>query len=276
MTRYLAKLYYRLRDIIDYLRAFRKDENSSFRVEEVVDDNYLIAAKKLHARVYLDRGFVSEKDIVDGLLTSRADPHQKHSRYFVVIDIRKSRIVATARQIELRQGYGHSSFAIVGRADLYKRARKLLKKHVPAKIIEISGLAKERGVSKIAPLLLYRAMWHRSLREGHTLWLLACDVRLFIRLKLLFGSSISKLGRVTPYYGGDIVPAMLNVQSSITDLGKSLGRANFFEKPLRHHIVRFMLNDIPIERLNEKERDALKKIVKTYKPFYSSIRINKL
>lgn len=273
MAKYLTKLGYRLRDVIDYLRAFRKDEHSSFRVEEVVSDDYLMAAKKLHAKIYLDRGFVEEKDIVDGLLTSRADPHQRHSHYFAVIDTKTSRMVATARQIELRPGHGHSSFAIVKRANLYKRAQKLIKKQDAARMVEISGLAKERGVSKVAPLLLYRAMWHRSLREGHTLWLLASDVRLFIRLKLLFGSSISKFGRVTPYYGGDIVPAMLDVQSSITNLGKALERATVFEKPLRHRIARFMLNGIPMEHLSEKERAALKKIVKKYEPFYSSIRI---
>ncbi|HVI69224.1 MAG TPA: hypothetical protein VM581_02085, partial [Magnetospirillaceae bacterium] len=257
MLRYLTKLSYQLRDLVDYLAAFRKDEHSNFRVEEVVSDDYLGAAKKLHAKVYLSRGFVSEKDVVDGLLTHHADPHQKHSRYFVVIDLKTSRVVATARQIELKQGYGHNSFAIVKQANLYERARRMVRKHDPAKTIEISGLAKESGVSKIAPLLLYRAMWHHSLRSEHTLWLLACDVRLFIRLKLLFGAGISKIGRVTPYYGGDIVPAVLDVQNSVTNLKKALERANSFEKPLRRRIVRFMLNGIPAKHLNSRERDAL-------------------
>lgn len=273
MPRYLAKLRYRIRDLIDYLRAFRKDEHSNFKVEEAIADDYLVAAKKLHAKVYLDRGFIQGKDVLDGMLTHKADPHQAHSHYFVVIDTKSSRMVATSRQIELRAGHGHNSFAMVKQANLYKRGRKLIRKHDPAKSIEISGLAKERGVSKIAPLLLYRAMWHRSLREKHTLWLLACDVRLFIRLKLLFGTSISKIGRVTPYYGGDVVPAMMNVQTSVADLGKSLEKAAAFEKPLRHRIARFMLNGIPVESLNEKEKKALKQIIEKYKPFYSSIRI---
>lgn len=216
---------------------------------------------------------MSEQDVYDGMLTKKADPHQFHSRYFVVIDTKSSRMVATARQIELRPGHGHKSFAMVKQANLYQRGRKLIKKHDPATIIEISGLAKERGVSKIAPLLLYRAMWHHSLRRGHTLWLTACDVRLFIRLKLLFGSSISKIGRVTPYYGGDVVPAMLCVQTSVSDLGKSLEKAAPFEKPLRHRIARFMLNGIPTDHLNAKERKALKQIIEKYKPFYSSIRL---
>jgi len=274
MFKYLTKLGYRLRDLIDYLKVFRKDENSNFHVEEVMSDAYLAAAKKLHAKVYLDRGFVSKNDVVDGLLTYRSDPHQEHSRYFVVIDPKKARIIATARQIELREGHGHNSFAIVNQAELYKRARRILKKHDPAKSIEISGLAKERGVSKIAPLLLYRAMWHHSLRKKHALWLLACDLRLFIRLKLLFGKSISKIGRVTPYYGGDIVPAMLDVQSSISNLEKSLNRATFFEKPLRHRIVRFMLHDVPLECLSNHERIALGRIIKKYEPFYSRINVS--
>lgn len=273
MPKYLAKLRYRIRDVIDYLRAFRKDEHSNFKVVEVEGDDYLVAAKKLHAKVYLDRGFIHERDIVDGMLSHTADPHQMHSKYFVVIDTKTSRMVATARQIELRQGRGHNSFAMVKKANLYKRGQRLIRKHNPANSIEISGLAKERGVSKIAPLLLYRAMWHRSLRDGHTLWLLACDVRLFVRLKLLFGKSISKVGRVTPYYGGDVVPAVLRVQHSIRDVKKSLEETPVLERPLRHRITRFMLNGVPMESLNAKEKQALKQIIEDYKPFYSDIRI---
>lgn len=273
MPKYIAKLRYKLRDLIDYLRAFQKDEYSNFKVMEVEGEDYLVAAKKLHAKVYLDRGFVREQDVINGILSPSADPHQAHSKYFVVIDAKESRMVATARQIELRQDKGHNSFAMMKRANLYKRGLKLIRKHDPAKSIEISGLAKERGVSKIAPLLLYRAMWHRSLREKHTLWLMASDVRLFIRLKLLFGKSIIKIGRVTPYYGGDVVPSVMHVQESITDIKKSLERTPWFERPLRHRIARFMLNGLPIESLSLKERRSLEEIVKTYKPFYSGIRV---
>jgi hypothetical protein len=116
-------------------------------------------------------------------------------------------------------------------------------------------------------------MWHHSLKTKHTLWLLACDVRLFVRLKLLFGPSIIKIGRVTPYYGGDVVPAVLIVQNSITDLKKSLARASVWEKPLRHRIARFMLMGVPVEHLSAKERRSLEEIVKKYHPFYSSVRI---
>lgn len=181
-------------------------------------------------------------------------------------------MVATARQIEVRPGRGHDSFAAVKQANINKRGLKMIRKQDPERVIEISGLAKERGVSKIAPLLLYRAMWHHSIKEQHFIWLLASDVRLFIRLKLLFGHSITKIGRRTAYYGGDIVPAVLHVQTSISDLKKSLEKAKFFERPLRHRIVRFMLSGVPVEHLNNKEKESLRQIVKKYAPFYSSIR----
>jgi hypothetical protein len=273
MPPYLAKLGYKLRDVLDYLRAFRKDQDLNLEVVEVEGDDYLVAAKKLHAKIYLERGFVKARDIVDGMLSPNADPHQVHSKYFVVIDTKTSRLIATSRQIQLREGRGHNSFGMVRRANLYKRGRKLIRKHHPAQTIEISGLAKERGVTKIAPLMLYRAMWHHSLRTKHTLWLLACDVRLFVRLKLLFGTSIQKVGRVTPYYGGDVVPAVLLVQDSITKMKQSLARAKFWEKPLRHRIARFMLTGVPIHALSAKERKSLEEIVKEYHPFYSSVRI---
>jgi hypothetical protein len=273
MPKYIAKLRYKLRDLIDYLRAFQKAEYSNFKVLEIDSEDYLIVAKKLHAKVYLDRGFIREQDVINGIINPAADPHQKHSKYFAVIDVKRSRMVATARQIELRPGRGHSSFAMVKQANLYARGLKMIRKHNPANSIEVSGLAKERGVSKIAPLLLYRAMWHRSIREGHTLWLMASDVRLFIRLKLLFGKSIIKVGRVTPYYGGNVVPSVMRVQESISDLKRSLDDTPFFERPLRHRIVRFMLNGLPVESLNAKERRALEQLIKDYHPFYSGIRV---
>jgi hypothetical protein len=273
MPPYLAKLGYRLRDVLDYLRAFRKDEDFNLKIAEVDGDDYLVAAKKLHAKIYLERGFVKARDVVDGMISPNADPHQLHSKYFVVIDPRTSRLIATSRQIQIREGKGHNSFAMMRQANLYKRGLKLIRKHRPEQTIEISGLAKERGVTKIAPLMLYRAMWHHSLRTKHTLWLLACDVRLFVRLKLLFGTSIQKIGRVTPYYGGDVVPAVLMVQDSITKMKISLARANFWEKPLRHRIARFMLTGVPVDALSARERRSLEAIVKTYHPFYSSVRI---
>jgi hypothetical protein len=260
----LLKIPYHIRDLIHYSKAFSRREYTDMVVREVNDDSYLLAAKKLHANVYLSRGFVQENDIDQGVLSTKADPHQKHSTYFVVVEKRSGRILATSRQIESKREKGHNSFAIMGQAFLYPGAIKRIKNHLPEESVEISGLAKQRGVSKLAPLLLYRAMWHRSLRSKHKLWLLAIDTKLFIRLKLLFGPTIRKAGKVTPYYGGDVVPAILDVQSSITSLNKSLKkRVSPIQRPLRAAVIRFMLNGLPVEHLSASEKRAYKELKET-------------
>lgn len=256
LFRRLLKIPYHIRDMIHYSRAFSRKEYTDMVVKEVDDDAYLLAAKKLHAKVYLARGFVHETEVDGGVISVKSDPHQLHSRYFVVTDKKSGGIIATSRQIEATRRKKHGSFASVGKAHLYPGALKRIKSHKPEEIIEISGLAKQRGVSKLAPLLLYRAMWHHSLRSRHKLWLLAVDTKLFVRLKLLFGTTIRKSGKVTAYYGGDVVPAILDLQSSITGLKNSLKKSSPTNKLLRLAIIRFMINGLPVGALNSGERKA--------------------
>ncbi len=257
----LLKIPYHIRDLIHYSRAFSRQEHTGMVVKEVDDEAYLIAAKKLHASVYLGRGFVQPEDVDDGILTEIADPHQKHSTYFVVTEKNSGHIIATSRQIEANGRKKHNSFALMGKAFLYPGAVRRIKSHQPEDAVEISGLAKQRGVSKLAPLLLYRAMWHRSLKSKHKLWLLAIDSKLFIRLKLLFGPTIRKSGRVTPYYGGDVVPATLDVQASVVGLNRCLKKATPLQRPLRMAVIRFMINGLPVESLRAPEKRAYKELV---------------
>lgn len=260
MLRYVTKLWHHLRDLIDYLRAFRKNEQIDLKVFKVTSKEYLDAAKKLHADVYLYRKFITEKDIKDGFIKPKLDPYSAHSQYFVVINKKNTQIIATARQIQVKKVKGHDSFAMMTHTPLYDRARRAIAQHAPEDCVEISGLAKYRGVSKLAPLLLYRAMWKHSVQSNHRLWLLACDVKLFVRLKLLFGPAIQRAGPVTFYLGSDVVPAMLKIDSSIQSMHKALLRANSFERPLRYRVAQFMLKDVSVDMLSTKERVALENI----------------
>jgi hypothetical protein len=126
-------------------------------------------------------------------------------------------------------------------------------------------LAKQRGVSRLAPLLLYRAMWQHSLEQRHKLWLLACDYRLFARLKLLFGPAIQKAGPVTFYLGSDSVPAVLKLTSSIRAMGRAIDNASWHQRWLRRRVAKFMLKGISIDLLSDNERKALVALNKKYK-----------
>lgn len=262
---YLNRLYRHARDIIDYLRAFQQKEYTSLQVLKVETSGQLLAAKKLHAKVYVDRGFVDARHLNnDAILDSKADPYQHHSVYFLVASKKNGEVVATARQIYATPRLGNQSFPLLKHTDLYARALRAVSRHDANKCVEISGLAKKRGASKIAPLLLYRALWHYSLQQKHSLWLLTCDVRLFERLKLLFGPAIQRVGRTTFYLGSDVVPAILKVQSSVSELRHSLAVAPPVTRRFRLKVVGFLLRGIPIGALSPQEKRALDDIKKRY------------
>lgn len=258
MLHYAKRLYRHTRDFIDYLRAFKRKEYTDLEVLGPDRAESLFEAKRLHARIYLDRGFIKPSMVdASGIMSRAADPHQAHSEYFIVASKKTGKVVAVARQIGVREGRGHKSFPLMTRTDLYERSRATLANYDPKQCVEISALVKERGASKIAPLLLYRAMWHHSLQERQQLWFLSCDVRLFARLKLLFGPAIQQVGRRTAFPGGDVVPAIWKVQSAVSELSKSLRHAPAPALILRRMVIRFLLKGLPEETLSAPEKRAL-------------------
>lgn len=257
MLKHLNRIRYHIRDFIDYLRAFRRKEHTDLRVTKVTSEDYLLAAKRLHAEVYLYRNFITDKDIRDGIIVPRVDPYQPHSQYFVVLNKNNTHVIATARQIQAKKAKSHNSFAMVTHTKLYDRAKKTILSYPAVDCVEISGLAKHRGVSKLAPLLLYRAMLHHSIEHEHRLWLLACDVKLFIRLKLLFGPAIQKAGPTTFYLGSNVVPVILRLETCIQEMHKALEKGNIFERMLRYRVARFILKGIPEDKISPRELKAL-------------------
>lgn len=260
MLGYLLRISRNARDLIDYIRAFRRDEHTHFKVTKASKDKYITTARKLHADVYLDRGFIEKNDVIGGFIGHHLDPYHFHSQYFVLEDTNTSEIIATARQIMAKPDLGHESFAMVRHSKLYDRVKRQIDAHAPLECTEISGLAKKRGASKLAPLLLYRAMWHHSLLNNHKIWLLAVDVRLYHRLKLLFGPALQKAGHVKFYLGSDVVPAVLKLSSSVRSLERSLKSPKIIQRIVRRKVVGFMLNGIPEDALSASERKALHRI----------------
>jgi hypothetical protein len=197
-------------------------------------------AKRLHASVYLERKFVSPEHVTEeGHLSKTADPHQTHSYYFAVVSKGSAKIIAVSRQIEHTGDKYLRSFPILEKAEIYERYKTYIAKCPADMIVEISGLAKQRGTSQVAPLLLYRAMWQRSLRLNHGLWLMACDVRLYERLKLMFGPAIVQIGKVTTYQGGDVIPALVRPAQALTELKHFTHQKAYLNKKMRKGIYTF-------------------------------------
>jgi hypothetical protein len=261
MSRFSPLRYPRqCRDMYSYWKAFRRFEEQPVEVCIANNPEHQKAAKRLHALVYLRRGFVDIQDISNGHIGTRSDPHQKHAVYFVAMDKKHHMVLATARQIHAQRIDGHRSFPMIVQANLYEKTRRWIEAHEPKACVEISALAKHQAADSVTPLLLYRAMWHQSIREHHKVWLMACDVRLYGRLKILFGPAIRKAGKVTAYYGGRVVPAVLDVQGSIRAAEKGLRRSRLLKRVVRKHVVRFFLQGLPVDKLSVAERRAYERL----------------
>jgi hypothetical protein len=240
----IKRLSRRLRDYAAYVRVFSMPEMKSSYEAHVIDpedEKLLQQAKELHAATYLRKGFVEIGETINNIIHETADPHQAHSTYFAVLH--HGKVVATARQILYKgEGEHHDSFPVLQNAIIYERSRRRIENHHPTHIVEISALSKKSGESAIVPLVLYRCMWQYSRTHDHSLWVMACDIRLFERLKLLFGPTLVKIGKRTAYKGGDVIPIALDIAASQNYVARLLnapmGTATIFN--LRRRAARFM------------------------------------
>jgi hypothetical protein len=224
-------------------------------------------AQKLHASVYLRRGFVDESDISGGVLTAKSDPHQQHALYFIVKkkgSDNKSHVAVTARQIEYHPDKGFMSFPLLEKADINLHMLKEVVGHDPKKCVEISGLAKHKDTASAAVLLLYRSMWHHSIKEKHELWIMACDVRLYNRLRLLFGPAIKKIGRETAYKGGDVIPAMLNPKEALYEFIRISRRRAWLFGISRRQLISFFVEGLPSDMVGTEDLAYIKAVLKNH------------
>lgn len=229
----LKRLKRKVKDSLTYARVLSNTDFASlYEVKKLSseDTDDILAAKRLHAAVYLSIGFVDHTDISEGIIHDLSDPHQHHAQYFVVK--RGQTVVAVARQITYKgEGPHHESFPVLDKAILSERSRQRILAVHPHEITEISALVKKSGESPLAPILLYRALWRHSLHSNHRVWVMACDVRLYERLKLLFGPALKKIGQRTPYKGGDVIPVTIDIAAGVNYLQttKNDGRKGVFD-----------------------------------------------
>lgn len=243
----LKTLRRRVRDSIAYHQVFsRPEETHLYKVRRLThsDVGDMRAAKMLHASVYLSKGFIDHSDLKDDIIHELSDPHQAHAEYFVVK--KRQEVIAVARQIIYKgEGPHHESFPVLEKSVIYGRSQKRLLSFHPREIVEISALVKKSGESTVAPLILYRALWRHSLHSNHRVWVMACDVRLYERLKLLFGGTLTKIGQRTPYQGGDVIPVALNIPDSVKYVQKVVSARRKGPLDLKRRAALFMIKKEP-------------------------------
>jgi len=242
-----------------YREVARLNEPVNFKAIHTTHANTIEEAKRLHAKVYLFRNYITEKDLnKNKVLHKKADPYQDHSNYFVVRhhNAKTRTVVATARQIVATK-HGHSSFPTMKELELYPEMRKAIEAVDPSKCVEISGLAKMHGVSSTATLTLYRTLWHHSLRRGHHIWLVACDAQVYKKLHFLFGKAFVRIGDNAFYMGSEVVPAMLEVHRSIDPLMQDSKSMNPFKRKMKRNLVKFFMQGLSVKYHTLQQNAAL-------------------
>lgn len=236
-----------------YRKLFESETVGRYIVEIANSETYLSAAKRLHARVYYFAGYLTARDINgDGHISLEHDPHQQHSTYFVVrYKDNPDKIAAAARQINATKE-AHLSFQTVRDLQLYKDARRAILDIAPDKVVEISALVKGRGVDSLPVLLLYRKMWQYSLEQGHEIWLMACDEKLYKRLKFLFGGALVRVGDAEFYKGHRVVPCVLEVKRSLSAV-QNFRRSHALRSLFTTRLIGFFLHGIPQHVIKQAE-----------------------
>lgn len=230
LKRLLPRKLYHLIDVIASYQAPAWEElTSKFEVRRLNDHEQLLEAKRLHADIYLERSFIAEQDLHEGVIKLETDPHQEHADYFGVIDMESRVVVAIARQI--MHGKGHS-LPIFERVKLEKDYSHIEKRE----IVEISAFVKRPGADSRALLLLFNEMFAHSKAQGHRYWLMAVDKEVYVRLKTLFGPAMSRIGPETFYMGSNVIPAEVDMD----EVGRLLKRSYYFSLPPLRSVRRLL------------------------------------
>lgn len=215
-----------LRDYVRFQRLFSQNNSGGYHAYALDETHTSILeeAKRLHASEYLLRNFVLPEDIHDGIIHEKSDPHQTHSTYFVVE--KNQTVVALVRLIKYKgKGPAKESFPVLNHAYIYPRSLRRIDDLRPEQIVEVSALVKKRGESSIATMMLYAQITHYVIRHRHRLFIMACDLRLYERLKILFGPAMTKIGRQTPYQGADVMPIAIDVYSGLQYIKTAANKA---------------------------------------------------
>lgn len=224
------------------------DEPQDFRVRQAATPALLMKAKRLHTKVYLEKGYVFPHHLEGGIIGVTEDPYQEHSHYFVTERRAANgrwKVVASARLIHMNESLGHKSFQTLIHQNIHLEHSQTLQAHDPKLIFEVSSLVKQTGESTVAVLMLYRSMWQFSLVNGYKFWLMSVDTKLFERLRFMFSETLTPIGDKSHFKGHDVIPALLDVPSSLATLRKQAITLNPAKRAMRFAIVKFFLRGLP-------------------------------
>ncbi len=214
------------------------------------DDQELISkARYMTAQYYLKRGFITH-DMLDeeGRIAEEHDPYLSNSRYFVFVNTETGELVACCRKIYYDPEKGERSFPLLDHQnELNSEQLDQLSEVGLENVVELSALVKNPRLDTDgqAVFKLYRTLvqdaWGADRNGREETFIMACNPKLYKRLRLAFDGIIQRLGPDLDYPGQKAVPAMFSTrQGALEYIAKSSNMLNpraFFYR----RVLKFML-----------------------------------
>jgi hypothetical protein len=201
----------------------------------VTSDAELAQARRLHARCYVDAGFVKDSDIDKHGFVD--DPWAPYSDYFIAVDLDDDEIVGTCRIIRpLVRG-----FPVFQHFERDAVASETFDDIDPNLCVEISSLATPRvGLQNMAiSAELYGIVWRASIQGGRAYMLAIMDGRLLRIMRSWFHFPFEALGPSKLYMGDRTTPAAMYIPRTIDQL-----------QEISPDSLRYFSGDIPFAELD--------------------------
>lgn len=192
------------------------EQSQELHCRQLVSVEEVRAARALVARVYVQEGYFEPSHLMeDGVPRDDVDPYYSHSIYFGVSHSPSmDPLIAVSRIVLHHPEKGRDSFPMLAGMELDSAFAATVEAADLNSWAEVGSMAKVPGTTVQAPNLLYRHMWHRAVRDGHTTWLFAADQRVSRTLQNLFGEEVTLVGPRQHFMGSPTDPMVMHPPTS--------------------------------------------------------------
>ncbi len=185
-------------------------------VRAVADADELSAARKLHAKCYLEAGYVERGDLTNGVIDDAWVPY---SDMIIAVDSEQAEIVGTARIIK-PSVRGFPAFEFF---DPLPEAMSIFAELDPNRCSEISALSTPRnGLQNMAiSAAIYAFVWQESVRNRRAYMLAIMDDRLLRIMRRWFDFPFEAIGLPMHWMGARTTPVAMYIPRTVEVLKQS-------------------------------------------------------
>jgi len=179
-------------------------------VRAVADAGERLAARRLHARCYLEAGYVEPGDVTNGVID---DPWVPYSDMVIAVDTEQDEIVGTARIIK-PSVRGFPAFEFF---EPLPEAMSVFAELDPNRCSEISALSTPRnGLQNMAiSAAIYAYVWQESVMNRRAYMLAIMDDRLLRIMRRWFDFPFEAIGHPLHWMGARTTPVAMYIPRTV-------------------------------------------------------------